>query len=540
MNQFLQNSEDGELLITEEGHLRLADIVSNTRENVYAIMPGAPLVSVSAAMARLSRSSNGFRVVYLNEFLDHDEKALKLHETVINEYGDDSVQQLMPVLVVVELASNLLTKKLEWGRFGSYLEQSTRYMFFDKKVNGQYRYHVPGSIRENGGEDLHRFYVSTMDRIFMLYSRLAVDMTDYIRRTSPAEEGKADAAWRNATRVKACDIIRCMLPVATQSTVGIVGSSQAIDNMIMNLAAEDLPECVQASKDLLREVRKVARVFFSRTDMPNRGGAIVQHKKDVRKQVSEFVNGMALMTKPYMLDDSTVTLLDYYPRDEFSVIADILYPRSNASYYELVDAISGMSPVEKQEIIRMYIGNRTNRRQKPGRAFENLFYKWQITGDYGTFRDLQRHRVVDGFQWQNLRPDLGFTIPAEVKATGLSMMMEEAIDLSSTLYDKLMTAGLTEEAQYATLLGHRMRYTFSINARASFHLHELRTGPQGHAGYRKIVNQMHDEVCLVHPNIAAGMVFVNRKDDDPLNRLESERRTQSKLATRGIVHQELT
>ncbi|HPW48264.1 MAG TPA: FAD-dependent thymidylate synthase, partial [Candidatus Saccharibacteria bacterium] len=85
------------------------------------------------------------------------------------------------------------------------------------------------------------------------------------------------------------------------------------------------------------------------------------------------------------------------------------------------------------------------------------------------------------------------------------------------------------EAQYATLLGHKMRWKVSYNAREAFHLHELRTVPQGHPGYRKLVNKMHEELLSVHPLTGEAMRFVNQEEDPELTRLAAERYTQYKL-----------
>jgi thymidylate synthase ThyX len=93
----------------------------------------------------------------------------------------------------------------------------------------------------------------------------------------------------------------------------------------------------------------------------------------------------------------------------------------------------------------------------------------------------------------------------------------------------MLDAGLTEEAQYVTLLGHKMRYRFMINAREAFHMLELRTSPQGHPGYRKICQEMYRKLSEVHPRIGRAMKFINQGGDPPLTRLEAERATQLKL-----------
>ena len=137
--------------------------------------------------------------------------------------------------------------------------------------------------------------------------------------------------------------------------------------------------------------------------------------------------------------------------------------------------------------------------------------------------------MVDDLEWQNLTPRYGYEIPKLIDEAGLSDMFEKCFDLSLELHSKLQAAGYELEAQYATLLGHKMRWKVTYNAREAFHLHELRTSPQGHPGYRKLVLQMHEKLCEVHPQLGRAMKFVNKDEDPELTRLAAERYTQFKL-----------
>jgi thymidylate synthase ThyX len=93
----------------------------------------------------------------------------------------------------------------------------------------------------------------------------------------------------------------------------------------------------------------------------------------------------------------------------------------------------------------------------------------------------------------------------------------------------LQKAGYALEAQYATLLGHKMRWKVTYNARQAFHMHELRTTSQGHPGYRKMMLDMHEKLAEVHPLLAESMQFVNNDEDAELTRLAAERYSQFKL-----------
>ncbi|MBI2035905.1 MAG: FAD-dependent thymidylate synthase [Candidatus Liptonbacteria bacterium] len=531
-NPYIQK-EDGRLVIAEEGKKYLESIVTNTTSNIYAFKNEANPLLVAASMARLSRRGSDLREIYLDEFAIQGEGgAEKLIERVVVEFGDDSVQQLMNVALVVEGASNLLTKKIERGRLRSYLEQSTRYIFFyTKDASGRYLFYAPV-----GEFPWRERYEQDMNAIFDLYSLMARGVTEYLRKKIKEPEDKTErAAWLAATKAQACDAVRPVLPVATKSTVGIVGSTQSIEEMVIYLTSEPLRECQETAKKVLLEARRVTGSFLKRSDMPERGLAKALYRSDTAKALKDLAGKYLYYQEPKY---EPVTLLGYDPKDELKLVPRMLFDasgktRDSLTLLQIERQVAHWPRAKRLEVFNTYIGERMNRRHKPGRALEEAHYKWQIVGDYGTFRDIQRHRMVDAFEWQNLTIKYGYEVPALVTEAGFSGEFHRCFGISEKLYAELMNFDNEEEAQYATLLGHRMCYAFIENAREAFHIHELRTGPQGHPGYRKIVQEMHNKLTRVHPLLGHAMKFVNMGEDPELTRLAAERVTQSKLA---LIH----
>ena len=137
------------------------------------------------------------------------------------------------------------------------------------------------------------------------------------------------------------------------------------------------------------------------------------------------------------------------------------------------------------------VGDRANRRHRPGRGFEALRYRFEIVSDYGAFRDLQRHRMLT-VQWQTLTP-----APRRGRARGgrrrrrrrrVPRARSSARAPSRT---RLAGAGLEREALYALCLGYRIRYVLDLNAREAMQLIELRSGREGHPSYRAVAHEMH-------------------------------------------------
>ncbi len=520
---YLQKA-DNQWVITPAGREFLSAVVTNVDSNVYAFTPELGALTVAAAMARLSRRGDDMRITILDEFAGEAGRDEKLLQRVISAYGDDSVQQLVGQHVVVEGASNLLTKQLEWGRLAAYLEQSTRYIRFDEKdKDGRYKYYVPEQLDEATKVQ----YQATLDQIFELYSMMLPRVIDHIGRINSTPKAEQDGAWRNAVRGQALDAVRPVLPVATKSTVGIFASAQALEAMIMRLRASDSPEARTVGEQVLTEARKVIPAMLERADLPERGGAMTAYLANTHQAVASLAE--QYLPEHHSGEVAPVSLKRFWPRNEIDLVAHMLYEHSGLSLEEIQAQVDSWPMDRKIEVFNTYMGERLNRRHRPGRALEQAHYTFDLVCDYGIFRDLQRHRMVDDLEWQALSPRYGFEVPELIDATGLIDEFERCFELSAQLYSQLQAAGYSFEAQYATLLGHKMRWTVTYNAREAFHLHELRTSPQGHPGYRKLVQEMHERVAQVHPMIAEAMKFVNQGEDPELARLAAERYSQYKF-----------
>lgn len=522
---FIKKDDNGHLRITKTGRTYLEGAVTNVDSDVYAFTDKLSPVTIAAAMARLSRRGDDMRITILDEFAGKADEDAQLLKRVITAYGDDSVQQLAGLHLVVENASNLLTKKLEWGRLASYLEQSTRYIYFDQKDSaGKYKYHTPEHLKAKTKQQ----YNESMDAIFSLYSKMVRNLTDHIRSNSSVPEKERDAAWRGATRAQACDAVRPVLPVATKSTVGIYASGQALENLIMHLLSDDLPEARLTGQDMLKQCRQVMSTFLERADKPERGGAMVAYRANTNRQVAKLAK--KYLPDNYASSDDPVTLVDFWPKNELLLVADMVYEHSSLSREQLESEINNWPYEKKTDVFKAYIGERLNRRHRPGRALEKAHYSFDLVCDYGIFRDLQRHRMVDDLNWQLLSPRYGYEVPSLVEEAGLTEQYEKCFEISLKLYSLLQKEGYPLEAQYATLLGHKMRWKVTYNAREAFHMLELRTSPQGHPGYRKLSMQMYEKLAEVHPLLAEAMKFINTDEDPELTRLAAERYTQFKLA----------
>ncbi|MFM8794422.1 MAG: FAD-dependent thymidylate synthase [Acidimicrobiales bacterium] len=505
---------------------------------VFALV-NLPEVVKGALFARYSRSAKSLRRLFLDEFVsDLDitgdeamdatiglDRAETLYEKVFFEYGDDSVAQLGGVHLACEQASNILTKVLEWGRLMSYLEQSTRYIAYDERLGGRYRYYRdPDVVAGRHGTR----YVGDLDRMFDSYSSLNERVTEHVRATVPKQKGDSDFVWRQATRAKALDATRGALPAASLSNLGIYGSGQAFENLLLRMRAHPLPEARHYAELMLVELRKVIPSFLKRVDMPDRGGKWSEYLEGTAADTAELAEDFLGDVIADEVDE--VRLLDFDPDGEIKVVAAALYPHSHLPESQVLARVERMSADRRLEVLRAYVGERENRRHRPGRAFERTDYRFDVLSDYGAFRDLQRHRLLT-IEWQPLTPYHGYGRPDLLDAAGVAGEFDEVMQRSSDLYE-LLVSDHPQQASYAVSMAYRIRYVMQFNAREAMHMLELRSSPQGHPSYRRVALEMHRQIAEVagHRALAASMTHMTTEAPE-LERLASERAAERKRAT---------
>jgi hypothetical protein len=187
-----------------------------------------------------------------------------------------------------------------------------------------------------------------------------------------------------------------------------------------------------------------------------------------------------------------------------------------------------MSPEERAGLIRSMVGDRANRRHKPGRAMERTTYRFDVKCDIGAFRDLQRHRLMT-LEWQRFSTHLGYDLPAEVAAHGMEQDWASVMDDAGELYEAIRGDLGPDVAQYVVPFAFNVRFVMEMNPRQAFHLIELRSQAAGHPAYRMVAQQMHEAIRDVagHRLIADAMTFVDYSDTD-LERLEGERKAEAR------------
>ncbi len=515
----------------------LAPYFTNTDRPVFALT-NLPETVKGALFARYSRSAKSVRRLFLDEFAPQlhpdpgapaptatigTERADRLYARVLNEYGDDSVAQLGGAHLACEGVSNIVTKVLEWGRLMAYLEQSTRYVPYTDRPAGRWKYCVPAELDRSPLLDA---FVRTLDLAFETYARWIPAMEAHFRAKYPKSPDDTDALYRSVIRAKALDTLRGLLPAATTSNVGLFGTGQAFEALLLRMFAHPLEEVRGCAQQMLGELRQVIPAFLARIDQPNRGGQWIQYLAETRRRFDAAARPHVEHAAAEPRDE--VTLTDFDPDGELKVVAAALYASSSLPDDQLIDIARRMTIDDRAALLRAYVGNRANRRHKPGRAFERTSYRFDVLADYGAFRDLQRHRMLT-LEWQPLSTSHGYTEPAAIEEAGALTDWRRVMEDSAGLHDRLTAAGLREVAPYAVVMAYRVRFYMDMNAREAIHIIELRTSPQGHPSYRRICQLMHRAIAEVagHHAIADAMRYADHGHVE-LERLQAERSMERK------------
>ncbi len=545
---------------TADEQRALAPFFTNLDRCVFGLK--LPQEVAGALFSRYSRSTKSLRRTFLDEFLGDPELGLKdllggqtsatdnsvalkkaraFYDRVLVGYGDDSVAQLGGAHIACENVSNVAAKLLEDARIGiAPLEKSTRYVRFDQKDSaGNYLFYRELRIMASRHRDP---YLEFMNLLFETYSRQMEPMIHFVSKTLPIEQlevrdpttGKAlsyaeakkdeklkrwaETAYRATVRAHACDVLRSYLPAATLTNVGIFGVGQAFEYLLSKLYSHGLSEAKELAGAMHGELNQLIPSFVKRA------------------QVNDYLIGTAAAAKALARDaletasagaSDPVALIDYDRNAEEKIIAAMLYPHGRHPLQQLRQMAARMSAAERRKILVDYFAKRRHRRDKPGRAFENVYYTFDILGNLGLYRDLHRHRILTQ-ERQAFTTAHGYDPPPEIEEAGFKTEFDRCMEKAAELYEQIYR-DLSSEAQYVVPFAYKVRWYMKMNLREAVHLCELRTMPQGHPDYRFITQEMWRRIQEVHPTLAELGKFIDWKSYR-LGRLQSEMRTEFKKA----------
>jgi thymidylate synthase ThyX len=529
---------------------KLESHFSNIDKPVFVIITPNQ-VDRGALMSRYSRTDKTMRRVFIDEFLSNPNRGTEFYNKVLLDYGDDSVAELGTAQCALEWVSNVSAQKIEDHRIGfSFLEKSSRYVAFDKKINGSYKYYVDRKILDSPYADK---YIHSCDLAFETYSKNIIPMQDYLKEKTPINDlyfddsdtkkestfdnlkssidiENAKKIYASTVKAKSLDILRNLLPSSTLTNLAISGNGRAFEYLLFNMFASDLSELQDIGNHLFAELEKYVKPFIRRSKDNMYSSLYKDYLAKTKDSIHQFVNSETIRTKesPPTVNLDSATILSYVPNKdaEIRLVSSILHEHCKDTPMDFLLNHAKTLPDEKRhEIIRLYTQFRQNRRHRPGRAFESIDYSFELLTNYGTFRDLHRHRLLT-ISRQLLSTSYEYDTPKEITESGVEKDYNECMYVSNDAY-KSISPKMPVEAQYVVNFAYRYPYFIKMNLREACHMIELRTTPQGHPDYRRVCQQMHALIKKVNPVISEGIKFVDMNDYE-LGRFKSERKSALK------------
>jgi thymidylate synthase ThyX len=519
---------------------------SNSDKHVFAITTPRQ-VDRGALMSRYSRSDKTMRKIFLDEFVANPNRGKEFYSKILSEYGDDSVAELGEAQIAVEWISNIAAKKIEDQRIGlSYLEKSSRYIPFDKKIGNMYKYYRDERILESKYADQ---YIESCDHAFNVYSKSINVMQRFISEIEPIDDfmyfdsisksekpfsklsndqdiESAKKVYHSTIRSQTLDILRNLLPASTLTNLGITGNGRAFEYLLTRLYCSELNELKDLAHLLNSELDCVIPSFIKRVNEKygkSLQSFMINTNKEISKLTDKYLGGIKPDFSPVDL-----RLIDYMDSKdaEVKVISAILFENAKGrSLYDITKLVKSFPQARRNEIILAYTKFRGNRRHRPGRAFEMVEYLFEMFTNFGMFRDLHRHRILT-MERQLLSTKHGYDIPKEIIDSGIEKDFKDCMYLSSNTYQNIVKT-MPVEAQYAVNFAYKYPYFIKINLRELYHVIELRTTAQGHPDYRYICQQMFKKINDIHPLLMKGMKFVDLNQYE-LGRFDTEKRKELK------------
>ncbi len=519
--------------------------VTNSSSHIF-VLRNLPEVIKGALFSRYSRSSLGLRSLLLKEFISNNEeaafesiigktpgddeerqvfeqmeaikKAQAFYDRILDGYGDDSIGELGGAHLAIENISMIGAKFLEDSRIGgSPLEKSTRYIYFDQKVKGEYLFYREPILMTSAYRDT---YVETCNMLFDTYSRLIPPITNVMEQRFPKDPLTSKAAYAAALRAKVLDCLRGLLPAGTLTNMGIFGNGRFFEQLIHKLNCQNLAELQEIGKRSFEELAKVIPSFIRRSDPAHRNHQSYAQFFDTMQSELRLIADQHIPHCERVLQ-AGVRLVSYDPDSVIKVASALLFAISDRGLSELLQYCKNLSDEEIARILDAGCNARENRRQKSPRALEHAEFTFEMVTDFGAFRDLHRHRILTQ-ERQFLTCDYGFNIPPEIQNTSYEEEYCHALRQAKEVYD-LLAAELPEEAQYIVPMAYHIRWYFHVNLRSLQWLCELRSSPAGHPSYRYIAQTLASHVCNVFPAFERFFKFVDYEGYD-FGRLGQEQR----------------
>lgn len=499
----------------------MSEPFSNIDKNVFLIRTDR-MIDRGALMSRYSRTASpDIRDLYFKEFHGKDRSGSDFYRRIFIEYGDESISELVTAQMGVQGISNVCAQIMEDSRIGlSFLEKSSRYVSYTRKISGRYQFMDADSCGFSG--ELASEYEDVCTGLFDSYSSLVETLTAHIEERFPVndvvsrisekdrdvEEKAIERAYRRAVSARVLDDARFLLPASTKTNLGITGNARAFLNLILRLKASGIEEAKKLAGNMESELE---------AEFPE----LIEAARDshAQKSIEYRISRNNIVMKDLLPDGNQLTeMISHMQEQEFANIIETLFYKTDGK----TDSATALT-----KICNEISGLRENRRDKPGRIFEIPEMSFRVGMSFGTFRDFHRHRmftIIRGYLkggGKKFMPDLVSSLPEEREK------YNRAMNSADILWKKLVEKYGAEMSQYAVPFGQIYPFYVKGNLQEFTYFIELRSTPAAHYEIRRVAREMYSAICKVYP-VASNIIKFADTNEYDLGRIFQEMRIEKK------------
>jgi len=352
-------------------------------------------------------------------------------------YGHKSIWDCGSMTLFVEGLSMLGAKAIQHSQLYSGQESSTRYIDFSQQkiMNPAWN-----KLWEDIQEQQRSFYLSILE-----------PLKKDLKKRYPLKEWENEATYNKAISAKAFDIARWFLPAGTTTNLAWHSNLRQIADRILALRHHPLDE-----------IRKIWETILDTV---------------IEKYPSSFSHKKYEETEKYMdlVGENLYFYEENYPEFEASSSLD---NEVLEKYKELIEK----RPNEKTEL-PVYLASAGT-------------VKFKFLLDFGSFRDVQRHRAV--YQQMPLHTDKIWFNSFYIEQLPQELQ-EKAINHLKEIKEKTDKLNISElERQYYIPMGYNMTNEIVGTLPALVYLIELRSTRFVHPTLRKIAHMMGDYLEKEH------------------------------------------
>lgn len=499
------------------------------KREIYAVGGLALPPEASAyGLARYSRSAEPAKKTFTDmaeKILGGGEAMKKFFEVFYFQYGHASIADLAHVGMAVENISMVAAIEVVDEPLWDGQERSTRYQKFTAEG-----VHTPVSVTKSA--QLKKQYHTGIQYLMSEYQKLNTDVLGEVRAKNPLPKNYPEGAYKSATRARAFDMARYLLPMGTLTSVGQITSGRTLEKMISRLYSSQYSEVQAVAADIKKACESKTFNPFSGEIQSELTALAKLHTAD--KTTSAKLRRLKKILQPSAPVPSLVKYTapqQYYlktQRELKAIAKEYLKPQPIDSSYDvqafaqldpLVEAVStALYSVTHYSFKQIYaqVQRWPKRRLQAAyaaaikhrgpydellRALDTHSLILDVLMDVGGYRDFHRHRrtiqVAQDYTYQH-----GYDRHPELERYGGLYPYQLAMDtISATL--KKMDKVSHEAAVYLMPMGFKRRSLFKMSWNELDYIGKLRTGPGRHLSYWKIALRMVEEAAKLCPERAA-------------------------------------